>query len=214
MDRRTQSIIAITVVLLGLGVVGLGFIEEESSVRYVEHLVDDPEAHREGTYTLIGELQPAVLPSENGSLPNNEWQRELVHGEKVLRDGQTIMITHALAAEQIEGRTIQWTLTTKERPVDRSGPGDLVNEQSWTSEGLLFQVDSFEEDRTVWAVYQGVTEPLYRKPSQMTGSLASDLPPGALVFAVDTMAQQCSSKFVPEDLREEYDPDGNGIVGD
>lgn len=212
MDRRTQSIIAGTIVLLGVGVVGLGFIEGESGVRYVEDIVDDPAAYMDGSYTLIGELQPVELPDPNGTRPNDQWDDELVHGERIVRDGQTIQVTYRLAAEQREGRVIHWTLTTEERPVDRSGPAEVVAQETWTSEGLLFQVDSFEEDRTVWAVFQGATEPLARKPSQMEGRLATDVPMGALVFQVDTLAQQCSSKFVPEELRDEYDQDGDGLT--
>ncbi len=211
MDRRTQALIAGSIVLLGIGVLALGFIEEESGVRYVEHITDDPASHVDGTYTLIGELQPPVLPAENGTIANDEWDDTITYGERIERNGQTILRTHSLSAEQLDHRQIAWTLVTREQATDSSGPGTVVHEEEWTTEGVLFQVDSFEEERTIWAVYEGTTDTLLRKPSQMEGRLA-DAPEGALIFQVDILAQQCSSKFVPEELRDEFDKDGDGLT--
>ncbi len=215
MNRRTQAIIAGAIVLLGVGVVALGFIEEESGVRYVAQLHEDPAAHASGSYTLIGEVHPRILPDRNGSV-NPDWQEAIAWSTRDVRDGVAYIHTNELAAEQQEDGTIAWTLTSWSQRTDRSAPeGDGVVLQ-WESEGILFQVKDFETGQRIWAVAQTVPGELFVKPSQMEGRTLAplDVPEGALIFEVESMAQQCSSKFVPEELRDEYDPDGNGIAGD
>lgn len=213
MDRRTQAIIAGTIVLLGLGVVALGFIEEESGVRYVADMHEDPSGHAAGTYTLIGEVQPRLLPDGNGT-ENPAWQDTISWVMRDVRDGVSYLHTNELAAIQQDDGTIDWTLSSWSQRTDRSAPeGDPVVHQ-WSSEGILFQVRDFETGQHVWAVAQTVPGELFVKPSQMEGRLLGtlDVPEGALIFEVDSMAQQCSSKFVPEDLRDEYDKDGDGLT--
>lgn len=213
MDRRTQAVIAGTIVLLGLGVVALGFIEEESGVRYVAQLHQAPADHDAGTYTLIGEVQPRILPDSNGTV-NPAWQESIAWVQRDARPDGTYLHTNELAAVQLDDGVIEWTLSSTSQRTDRSASDRDPLVQQWTSTGILFQVKDFETGQHIWAVAQTVPGELFVKPSQMEGRIVAspEVPEGALVFEVDSMAQQCSSKFVPEDLRDEYDKDGDGVT--
>lgn len=213
MDRRTQTIIAGTIVLLGIGVVGLGFIEGETGVRYVAQMHEDPWTHMEGSFTLIGEVQPRILPGGNGTA-NPDWKPAITWSHREAIEGTVYLHTNELRAVQQNDGSIQWTLSSWSQRTDRSAPEADPVVQEWTSEGTLFQVKDFESGQSLWAVTQTLPGELFVKPSQMEGRIIASpaVPEGALVFEVDSMTQQCSSKFIPEDLRDKYDPDGNGIT--
>ena len=77
MNGRTQLLIGLAVVLLGLGVVALAFLEDEASVRRVEDLIAQPGKHDSGSYVLLGVPQPPEVPltSSTGVVlaPNPDW---------------------------------------------------------------------------------------------------------------------------------------------
>jgi hypothetical protein len=214
-DRRSQALTAGMVVLLGVGVLALGFVDDESGVRFVSDLHDEPAAYVTGSYTLIGQVQPATLPheTETGRQPNPEWLDSISWEGRTIVDDVTYRTIHDLAA-RAENGTIHWILTKSSQRTDRSAPEGTPEIQEWTSQGVLFQVADFETGQRLWAVTTAAPGELFVKPSQMEGHLAAEenVPSGAMVFEVESMAQQCSSKFVPEDLRDEYDQDGDGVT--
>lgn len=213
MQRRSQAIIGLTILALGVGVFSLGLLSEESTVRYVHDLHDDPAAHGTGTYTVLGIPQPRTLANQ-GDAANPEFHEATVSAVRWQEGGATYVATHTLSAHDDDG-TRHWSLLNETR-----GTGSTaVVAHAWTNwtqpaAGILFQVQDFESGQRVWAVFEGVLrEPILPKPSQLTGRLL-EAPQGALVYGVDPdgFTVGCSSKFLPDDVAAQYDPDGDGYA--
>lgn len=225
MNRRTQALIGATVLLLGVGVVALGFFEDESTVRYVEDLHADPDRHTAGTYTLLGIPQPRELHTAGSDgaervEPNPAYENRTVDAVRWSGDGTTYISTHTLTVEgPDEDGTSHWTLQNETR---RAGQADLAfppQQTAWTVTGdhQVFRIEAFAADgddkAVVWGVYKGpLRDPVQPKPSQFEGRLMADLPDGALVYDVEGLTVGCSSKFLPPDVAEEYDEDGDGYT--
>lgn len=224
MNRRTQALIGATVLLLGVGVVALGYFEEETTVRYVEDLHADPDGHSAGTYTLLGIPQPPELHTAGADgtervEANPAYANRTVDTVLWSHDGTDYLSTHTLTVDGPDADgTTHWTLRNETR---RAGHADLAfppTEESWAVTGLhtvfriqAFQADGASEPAVVWGVYKGpLRDPVQPKPSQFEGRLAADLPDGALVFDVEELTVGCSSKFLPPEVAEEYDQDGDG----
>lgn len=194
MNRRSQLIIGITLVAMGVGVYALGLLEEESAVRYVENLHDDPEAHMAGDYTLLGIPQPeiasAVYQIKTGT---------------ILTTYETTLVSH------VDG-VATFNITMTSRNTNEELPF-LVETSQWNTEAEhVFVVDGFGDAGSVWALYDGVLpEELRPKPSQLQGALIT-APEGVLAYRVDLLTVGCSSKFIPEENRAEFDADGDGYA--
>ncbi len=213
MNRRTRAIIAATVVVLGIGVVALGYFEDESSVRYVADLHTDADAHSDGSYTLLGIPQPETLP---GDRPNPEYDNAVVSHERATDGDRTLLITRTTTVEQTAPGKHTFTVNTTTRATDSNAVID-ESTTTWTLEGdvQVFQVDDFETGQTVWAAFGGVLNgDIQPKPSQLQGHLAPHAPSGLLLWMVepDGYTVGCSSKFLPDEVADEYDADGDGYT--
>ncbi len=217
MNTSTRLIIGAAVILIGAGIIGLGFIEQESDVRYVNDITERPADHVTGSYTLLGMPQPQELPDPQGTRPNPSYSNETTRVIGWVQGGTQYFST--LTLRVAVGETSHWSLENITRI---PGQGTVsTTYQNWTIDvpHMVFQIQGFPDENgiqpVVWGVYTGVlTQPMQPKPSQFTGHVASDLfgtplPDGALVYFVEEYTAGCSSKFLPPDLQEEYkdDPD-------
>ncbi len=229
MRLRTQLIIGLTVVLLGVGVLSLGLVEQESNVRQVVDVLAAPDAHDAGDYVLVGIPQPEQLTSfGNGGEavaqePNPRHSNTTVHHTTwTAGDGTPRVATHTLTVTGPDADgTTHWSLRNETR---QPGVGLVADPtwSHWTVEGphIVVLIEGFPDEAGVspalFGVYHGVLrDPLQPKPSQFEGRLATHaggvaLPDGAVVFEVDEYTAGCSSKFIPEDHREEYADDAEG----
>jgi hypothetical protein len=195
MNRRTQLIIGVTLIAMGMGVYALGLLEEESAVRYVENLHADPEAHQAGDYTLLGIPQPEARVAT--------YQ---VKEGTVLTTYETELVSH------VDGLAI-FNVTKTSRQTSEELPF-LVETIAWQQLAThAFIVEDFGAGGAgLWAIYDGVLpEELRPKPSQMQGALIV-APEGVLAYRVDKLTVGCSSKFIPEESRAEFDADGDGYA--
>lgn len=214
MNRRTQALIGVTVLLLGVGVYALGFLSQESTVRYVHDLHADPQAHSHGAYTVLGIPQPRLLANQ-GNAANPDFDAATLSAVRWKQEGTAYVATLSFA---IRPATDGWTWHLHN--VTKTTGSATVVTDSWANGtlpagGLVFQVDDFETGDTVWAWFGGaLRDPILPKPSQLTGHLRDDLPRGALLFDVepDGFTVGCSSKFLPDDIKARYDPDGDGYA--
>lgn len=215
MNRRTRAIIAATLVLIGLGVVALGFLEDESSVRYVGELYSRGETMHDGSFTLLGIPQPAMLP-DGGKNP--EYQEPMGGARSWTdADGTQYITQFAITANQTAPD--QWTFsitewTSTSGSVAPRGAGETFQ---WVLEGdyQVFQVQDFETGQRAWAAFGGVLNgDIQPKPSQLQGHLEGGAPEGLKLWLVepDGYTVGCSSKFLPDDIREDYDADGDGYT--
>lgn len=196
MNRRSQLIIGIALIAMGIGVYSLGLLEQESTVRYVTQLQEAPADHESGEYTLLGIPQPSE---------STVWFQD--------KTGTTLTSTEATLASHENG-VAQWNVTATVQATDKQTP-EAVTTATWSTEAThVFPVQDFgEHGQSVWVVYDGVLpEELRPKPSQLTGHLIPGTPDGLLVFRANDLTVGCSSKFIPEESRAEYDADGDGYA--
>ncbi len=225
MNRRTQAIIGLTVVLLGVGVVALGFLDDEATVRYVEDLLRDPAAHAAGSYTVLGVPQPqqlTVTASDGASVVevNPSFTNTTVNAVGWQLDGKLMVSTHTLSVlgpDPVTGVS-QWSFRNETREAGRAAIIGEPREATWTMTGphMVFLIEGFVNDNgeipAVFGVYHGsLREPMQPKPSQFQGHLLTELadgtplPDGTLLFGVQEYTAGCSSKFLPPEAREEYE---------
>lgn len=226
MNARSGIIIGATLVAMGVGVVGLGFIEQEGQVRYVHDIVADPQAHRAGSFTLLGMPQPPVLSGigEGGDaeMPNPGYRDHTRHVVAWWQAGIQHFSTLTLRVELAGDGTSHWSLHNVTRAPERPGhsfPATYEN-RTITAPHKVFLIQGFEDasgqSPYLFGVYEGVLrDPVQPKPSQFRGHVADRLPggaavpAGAIVYHIDEYTAGCSSKFLPAEVRDEYadDPD-------
>lgn len=220
MNRRTQFMIAGALLLLGLGVLSLGWLEDEDRVRQVQAVLDDPAGHQRGSYTVVGIPQPPELPVQGGTEPNPDYEDTTSHTVRWTRDGTTYLSRHTVRVEDQGDAVLAWTWQNRTHEAGNPGNELASQEADWTTRGQkAFLIEDFEDpQRKVWGVFGGsLAVPMQPKPSQFEGRLATPgdvpgLPADALVFQVDEYTAGCSSKFLPPGKRDEYDPDGDGVA--
>lgn len=214
MNRKTRAIIAATVIGLGIGTIALGYLEDESTVRYVSDLYVPANGLDSGSYTLLGIPQPMELP--DGSPNPNHINTTGTFRSWTGDDGTEYITWITVSANQTAND--EWTFLATERTTTRSSTeqvGPLVTHE-WVLVGdhQVFQVWDFESGQRVWAAFGGVLNgDIQPKPSQLQGRLA-DAPDGVLVWLVepDGYTVGCSSKFLPDDVKDDYDADGDGYT--
>ncbi len=219
MNARTRLIIGATIVLIGIGIVSLGFIDQESAVRYVDDIMERPDEHTRGTYTLLGMPQPAMLEGTVGEPQANPERKDaLDHVIRWQHDGRVHITTLRIAVTEPGDGSSHWSLqnTTRIPSTGQSLPSTWLN---WTIDTphTVFQIQGFPDSNgiqpTIWGVYEGVLrDPVQPKPSQFEGRVVTslggvDLPRGAFVYDIEEYTAGCSSKFLPPDLQEEYKDD-------
>ncbi|HJQ93514.1 MAG TPA: hypothetical protein VJ874_04430, partial [Candidatus Thermoplasmatota archaeon] len=83
MNRRTQALIGLSLVALGVGAWALSLAEGEASVRRVEDVVAEPARYASGEHVLLGVPQPPLVPvvgDEGKTLVENpDWSDHTSH---------------------------------------------------------------------------------------------------------------------------------------
>jgi hypothetical protein len=173
---------------------------------------------------MLGVPQPAEVPltGPNGTYlaPNKAYEDTVTTTVGWTLGGERVFSTLRLTV-QPNGAGNLWTLRneTRRSPADPE-PMLPPTESSWRlgKAGQAFPVEALAGVRDtpvrVWAWYDAAPEhPLQPKPGQFTGRLmerlpdGTPLPPGALVYQVDSYLIGCSSKFLPPGAEERYGPD-------
>ena len=221
MNRRTQLLIGVAVVVLGLFVVSLGFASGESNVRRVEQVVAAPAAHTRGHYVLLGVPEPELIPLTGASgvelQPNPAWSDTTSTTVRWEKDGQTYYSTRSVTVNAT-GETAFWSFRNETRRLpsdpDLAWPAQTSN---WTTTGQrVFAIQAFDDGDgdtpRVWGLYAGVLkDPMQPKPSQFTGHLlarlpdGSPVPDGAYLYDASEYKAGCSSKFLPPEEKARLD---------
>lgn len=220
MNRRTQWTIGITVIVLGAGVMGLAFFEEESSVRYVEDIQGDPGGHALGSFTLLGFPQPPVLTvvgADGSSMEqaNPHYRNETRNVVAWQDDG---VLYHSVHTVRVDGPdasgTSHWSLRNETRVAGQAETAFPITWSNWTIEGdhRVFLIQGFPdangESPLIFGVFTGpLRDPMQPKPSQFEGHVMTsvdgvDVPSDALVYWVEEYTAGCSSKFIPPTVEE------------
>lgn len=228
MQRRTWTLIGAALVLMGIGVLALGLLEDEARVRQVGELVADPQGHSQGSFTLVGVPQPPRLERQDGSSSreNPEYQNTTRHVVMWEHEGRLVQSTLTLSMEgPTEDGSTHWTFRNTTRRAGDGAQALPVQEERFSLRGphTVFLIESFARGDAMehlWGIYPGVLkEPVQPKPSQFSGRMATTLPDGAqvpdgaLLFWVEEYTAQCSSKFIPEEFQEEQQ-DGTPGTGE
>jgi hypothetical protein len=225
MNLGTQLMVGATFLALGGITLWIAATQAEQDVRYVEQLLADPDAHREGAYTLMGIPQPATIPvttPQGTQLQANPDHEGTVRSVTTwMHEGLAVFSIHELSVSEREDGRLEWTFrnTTKRTPADPS-PLWAPVQSTWIfgQSGEAYPVVAFTQDGKrhpdtprIWA-YQGKApeNPVQPKPSQFVGRLmthlpdGTPLPDGAHIFDVREYTAGCSSKFLPPESREAY----------
>ncbi len=224
MEKRTQAIIAATLVALGIGVLALGLLEDESDVRYVHDILANPDKHQDGSYTLLGVPQPPTVPATaaGGATimePNPQWRNETRHVAAVWTHNGTPVQSVHITTVTVDAQTgiSHWTFRNETRS---PGQSELIDSQesSWTltQPHKVFLIQGFPDGTgtqpLLWGILEGgLKDPMQITPSQFKGRLmttlpdGNPLPPGALLYNTQEYTAGCSSKFLPPEAKEQYE---------
>lgn len=224
MNAGTRVLVAVAILGAGATTFWLAATQSQAAIRQVPDVLADPAAHMAGSYTMLGVPQPRAIPltGPNGTYlaPNPAFADTITTTQGWTRDGTRYFSTLRLSANETAGQ-VTWTLRneTRRSPADAE-PAFPPTESTWTfgHAGQVFPVEALagvgQTPVRVWAWYGEAPEhPLQPKPGQFTGHLMSalpdgtPLPPGALVYQVDSFLVGCSSKFLPPGAAERYGPD-------
>lgn len=226
MQRRTQVLIGLAVVALGLGAWGLGLADGEGDVRRVEDVVADPERYSDGSTVLLGVPQPPEVPvaaAEGTVLRQNPGWANATSSTVRWTDAQGMQwySTRTLAAD-VQDDATHWTFRNETRRLPSDPEPALAPEVvTWVTSGVrVFAIEAFrdatQDTPRIWGVYDGVLkDPMQPKPSQFTGRLMATLPDGrpvpagAFVYDVDEFKAGCSSKFLPPEEKERLAESGD-----
>ena len=230
MNARTQLLIGLAVVLLGLGVVALAFVDDEASVRRVEDLVQDPGRFGEGRHVLLGVPQPPLVPVRSSAggtdlLPNPGWTNVTATTSRWASQPE-LFSTETLRVDVAADGATTWTWRNETRR-GSPGAGEAVGEAAvlqWTTPPATraFTVQAFDDGDgdtpRVWALYAGpLKDPMQPKPSQFEGRLLRTLPDGSgtpmpagvLLYQVEEFTAGCSSKFLPPEEKARLEESGD-----
>jgi hypothetical protein len=226
MNRRTQVLIGVALVTLGIGAWALSLAEGEASVRRVEDLVAEPKRYGSGEHVLLGVPQPPLVPvvGEEGRtlLANPDWQNATAHTVQWTdADGASWFSKRTVAVEVGDG-VVHWTYRNETRvlPADPRPAYEPIVVEWTTAGGRAFAIQAFHDSTAdtprIWGVYSGsLKEPMQPKPSQFTGNLLTTLPDGrpvpdgALIYDVQDFKAGCSSKFLPPEEKQRLEDSGD-----
>ncbi len=222
MRTRTTLLAAVALIAIGAATFWLAATTGEAGVRQVQAVLDDPAAHRAGSFTLIGVPEPERIPltGPNGTFlaanPDRvEATRTTVRWSP---DGVTTFYSTTTVTVASDASGLVWTVRNETRRLP-SDPDPVVAPRTSVfrlgTAGQAFPVVGFAQDAgpapVVWAYYDRAPEnPLQPKPSQFTGHLltalpdGTPLPAGTLVWKVDSYTAGCSSKFLPPEAAAKY----------
>ena len=220
MQRRTQVLIGLAVVALGLGAWALGLAEGEGSVRRVEDVLAEPHRYATGSTVLLGVPQAPEVPvaAAEGTVlrPNPAWSNATSSTVRWTDGaGATWYSTRTVTAEPQADGSVAWTYRNETRrlPADPEPAFEPATVAWTTSGGRAFAIEAFHDATAdtprIWGLYGGVLkDPMQPKPSQFTGRLLTQLPDGrpvpdgAFLYDVQEFKAGCSSKFLPPEEKE------------
>jgi hypothetical protein len=226
MNRRTQALIGLSLVALGVGAWAVGLAEGEASVRRVEDVVAEPARYAAGEHVLLGVPQPPQVPvvgDEGRTLADNpEWADRTSHTVRWTDAGGQAWYSTRSVSVAIEGDAVRWTYRNETRalPADPSPAFEPTVLEWTTTGGRAFAIQAFHDATAdtprIWGVYSGpLKEPMQPKPSQFTGRLLDTLPDGrpvpdgAYLYDVQDFKAGCSSKFLPPEEKERLRESGD-----
>ena len=226
MQRRTQVLIALSLVALGVGAWAIGLAEGDASVRRVEDLVAEPSRYASGEHVLLGVPQPPLVPvvnEEGKALADNpDWANHTAHTVRWVDDTGAVWYSTRTVSVRIDGDTVAWTYRNETRvlPADPLPAYEAVVLEWTTTRGRAFAIQAFHDATAdtprIWGVYSGtLKEDMQPKPSQFTGHLMTTLPDGrpvpdgAFLYDVQDFKAGCSSKFLPPEEKERLEQSGD-----
>jgi hypothetical protein len=226
MNRRTQVLIGLSLVALGVGAWALSLAQGQASVHRVEDVVAAPSRFSSGEHVLLGVPQPETVPvsASQGTVPsgNPEWSNAT---------SSTVRWTDPSGQAWYSTRTVRvafaadgahWTYRNETRrlPADPQ-PAFPPAVVEWTtpSTSRAFAIEAFHDASAdtprIWGLYSGpLKDPMQAKPSQFTGRLLAALPDGrpvpdgAFLYDVQEFKAGCSSKFLPPEEKQRLDGSG------
>jgi hypothetical protein len=226
MNRRTQLLIGVALLALGVGAWALSLAEGEGNVRRVEDLLAEPSRYGSGEHVLLGVPQPPLVPvvdAQGKTLADNpEWSNATAHTVRWTdADGTPWYSTRTVTVE-VGADEVRWTYRNETRvlPADPL-PAYEPTVLEWTTAGdRAFAIQAFHDATAdtprIWGVYAGtLKEPMQPKPSQFTGNLLTTLPDGrpvpdgALIYDVQDFKAGCSSKFLPPEEKARLEASGD-----
>lgn len=226
MQRRTQVLIGVAVVALGLGAWGLGLADGQSSVRRVEDVIAEPQRYSAGDTVLLGVPQPAEIPiaAAQGTVlrANPSWSNMTSSTVRWMADDGSPWYSTRTVTADTQGTVTKWTYRNETRalPADPEPAFDPVVVEWTTSAARVFAIEAFhdatQDTPRIWGIYSGVLkDPMQPKPSQFTGRLLDVLPDGrptpdgAFLYDVDEFKAGCSSKFLPPEEKARLEESGD-----
>lgn len=228
MNRRTQVLIGLSLVALGVGAWALSLAEGEAGVRRVEDVVATPSVFASGEHVLLGVPQPATVPvsaSEGTVLRDNpEWSNATSSTVRWTdASGNTWYSTRTVSVRlAADGAHWSYRNETRRLPADpQPDPAFPATAAEWTTPGAAraFAIEAFHDATAdtprIWGLYSGpLQDPMQAKPSQFTGRLLTQLPDGrpvpdgAFLYDVQEFKAGCSSKFLPPEEKQRLEGQG------
>jgi hypothetical protein len=225
MQRRTQVLIGVALVALGVGAWALSLAEGEGNVRRVEDVLAEPQRYATGSTVLLGVPQPEVVPvaAAEGTVlrANDGWANATSTTVAWMDlDGTLWHSTRTVAAET-DGDQTRWTYRNETRHPGAAQAAFPPVVVEWTTAGpRVFAIEAFHdataETPRIWGLYDGVLkDPMQPKPSQFTGRLLTQLPDGrpvpdgAFLYDVEEFKAGCSSKFLPPEEKARLEESGD-----
>lgn len=226
MNRRTQVLIGLSLVALGIGAWALSLAEGEASVRRVEDVVAEPARYATGEHVLLGVPQPPLVPvvGDEGKelVANPDWADQTSHTVRWTDDEGAVWYSTRSVHVAIDGDAVRWTYRneTRELPADPRPAYEPTVLEWTTTGGRAFAIQAFHDSTAdtprIWGLYSGtLKEPMQPKPSQFTGSLLTHLPDGtpvpdgAFLYDVQDFKAGCSSKFLPPEEKARLQESGD-----
>lgn len=226
MNRRTQVLIGLSVVALGVGTWAIGLAEGEASVSRVEDVMAEPMRFASGKHILLGVPQPPLVPvvSAEGKMlaDNPDWANQTSETVRWMdEDGKAWYSTRTVSV-RMDGETVHWAYRNETRilPTDPR-PAYEATVMEWTTDGgNTFAIQAFRDASAdtprIWGIFSGpLKEAMQPKPSQFMGSLLATLPDGrpvpdgAYLYDVQDFKAGCSSKFLPPEEKERLRESGD-----
>ena len=227
MQRRTQVLIGLALVALGVGAWALGLADAGSAVRRVEDLQAQPGRYTSGETVLVGVPQPEEVPvsaSEGTVLrPNPAWSNATSSTVRWSDGNGTWYSTRTVSLVAVTEHATLWSYRNETRrlPADPApAVAPIVLTWSTPPQARAFAIEAFHDATAdtprIWGLYAGLLkDPMQAKPSQFTGHLLSTLPDGrpvpdgAFLYEVSEYKAGCSSKFLPPQEKQRLEQSGN-----
>src|SRR5688572_14311683 len=113
MNRRTRLLIGASLLAVGAATFWIAATQAQGDVRYVQDVMSAPEAHAEGTFTLVAVPQPKSIPvTAPGGVTlqgNPAWREETRRSTTWTRDGTEYFSLHVTSTAADAAGSLTWT---------------------------------------------------------------------------------------------------------